>query len=355
MTDSGVVGLLDLGSNSVRLLVCKINPNQSYTILTRHKQMVRLGEGAFATGILAEAAIARTIEALRNMADMCRGYDVADTVAYATAAVRGAKNGAEFVERAARESGIRFAVISGLEEARLIHLGVSAGISVPYRAGLFVDIGGGSTEVVVGSGPKRLMMDSLRLGAVRAANAFPQIAGGPVSSDEYERVRAHVRNSSQRSIYAIRSLAPDIMVGSSGTIQNLAEIAARSGKTSASRGADGQSPAMKAAALSAVAKKLCSLSVDERRKIPGINPQRADIIIAGAAILQTLMEELDMEEITVSGRGLLEGMLQDYLTRGAYGYLDDSISTREQSVLQLARSCGFNERHARRVAALAEK
>jgi exopolyphosphatase/guanosine-5'-triphosphate,3'-diphosphate pyrophosphatase len=199
------------------------------------------------------------------------------------------------------------------------------------------------------------MMDSLRLGAVRLTNAFPQISGGPVSPDEYERVRAHVRNGSLRSVYQIRSLAPDIMVGSSGTILNLAEIAARSGKISATAGADGQSPAMKEAALAAVAKKLCSLSLDERRKMPGINPQRADIIIAGAAILQTLMEELGMDEITVSGRGLLEGMLQDYLTRGAYGYLDGAISTRERSVLQLGRSCGFNERHARQVAALAEK
>jgi exopolyphosphatase/guanosine-5'-triphosphate,3'-diphosphate pyrophosphatase len=142
-------------------------------------------------------------------------------------------------------------------------------------------------------------------------------------------------------------------VGSSGTIQNLAEMAARE-----SRGqlAGEEFPApetMSLDALCEVAKKLCSLPVSERKKVPGINPQRADIIVAGAAILQTLMEELGMREISISPRGLLDGMLQNYLERGAHGYLDGAISTRDQSVLQLARSCNCDEAHAMWVSHLA--
>jgi exopolyphosphatase/guanosine-5'-triphosphate,3'-diphosphate pyrophosphatase len=310
--------------------------------------MIRLGEGAFSSGKLSDAAVGRAIDAIRNIAEICRGYDVKDIEAYATAAVRDAENGAEFVGRAEAETGIRFSVISGMEEARLIHLGVATGLSFQYGKGLFIDIGGGSTEIVVGGADRDcIYLDSLKLGSVRMANAFAESAGtGPVSPGIYEKLKSSARNSSLHSLFTIRGLAPDILVGSSGTIQNLAEIAFRASKGATPRDDAAEPESMSLEALSEVARKLCSLPVSERKKIPGINPQRADIIVAGAAILQTLMEELGMPEIKISSRGLLDGMLQDYLERGRLGYLDGSMSAREQSVLQLARSCSYNETHA---------
>jgi exopolyphosphatase/guanosine-5'-triphosphate,3'-diphosphate pyrophosphatase len=349
--DSPAVGLIDLGSNSVRLMVFRINPNKSYTILTQHKQMVRLGEGSFASKRLSEAAMLRSLDALRNMKEICLGYDVADTVAYATAAVRDAGNSAEFVERAESESGIRLAVISGMEEARLIHLGVSAALPSPPRTGLFIDIGGGSTELIVGRGSDFLLLDSLKLGAVRVTNAYPETSGdSPVPAELYERIKNHVINNSIRIVRSIRELSPEMMIGSSGTIQNLSEIASNMAKA-APQGET--SPSLSRRALSEVARKLCSVPLEERKKIPGINPQRADIIIGGAAILHAIMDELGMEELTVTSRGLLDGMLLDYLSRGRFGYADDSMPTRASSVFQLARSCAFNERHAKWVARLA--
>ena len=352
---SSAIGLVDLGSNSVRLLVFRINPNKSYTILTRHKQMIRLGEGAFSSKHLSGAAIARALDAIGNIAEICKGYEVSGIEAYATAAVRDAVNGAEFVKRAEAETGIRFSVISGLEEARLIHLGVATGLSVQYKKGLFLDIGGGSTEMILATaGRECLYLDSMKLGSVRVAGAFAETAGdGPVAPDLYEKIKSHVRNSSLHSIFKVRRMSPDILVGSSGTIQNLAEMASRVSK-GWSAGEDAVVPeTMPLDSLCEVAKKLCSLPVSERKKVPGINPQRADIIVAGAAILQTLMEELGMREINISARGLLDGMLQDYLERGRHGYLDGSMSTREQSVLQLARLCNYDEVHSRWVAQLA--
>jgi exopolyphosphatase/guanosine-5'-triphosphate,3'-diphosphate pyrophosphatase len=349
------VGLIDLGSNSIRLLVFRINPNKSYTVLTRHKQMIRLGEGAFSSNRLSGEAMKRAMDAIRNMADLCRGYDVSDVEAYATAAVRDAKNGADFVEQAANETGIKFSMISGLEEARLIHLGVATGLTASYERGLFIDIGGGSTEMIVGNQALEcLYLDSLKLGSVRVANIFAESSGaGPISPNLYEKLKSHVRNSSLHSIFRIRDMAPDILVGSSGTIQNLAEMASRAAKSASPREAQDAPDALSLDALAEVAKKLCSISVAERGKIPGINPQRADIIVAGAAILQTLMEELDMREIQLSSRGLLDGMLQDYLERGRLGYLDRTMSTRDWSVLQLARSCDFDESHSMWVTRLA--
>jgi exopolyphosphatase/guanosine-5'-triphosphate,3'-diphosphate pyrophosphatase len=353
--ESSVVGLIDLGSNSIRLLVFRINPNKSYTVLTRHKQMIRLGEGAFLSRRLTDEAVARAMDAVRNIAEICRGYDVTDIEAYATAAVRDAKNGAEFVTRAESELDIRFSVISGLEEARLIHLGVSTGLPFHCEKGLFIDIGGGSTELIVGGdGHECLYLDSLKLGSVRVANAFTETSvAEPVLPAFYEKIKTHVRNSSLHSIFSIREIGPDVMVGSSGTIQNLSEIAARMVKNPPARNGGDPPESLSLDALADVAKKLCSMAVAERKKIPGINPQRADIIVAGAAILQTLMEELGMREIKISTRGLLDGMLQDYLERGRLGYLDGSMSIREQSVLQLARSCNYNENHSMWVMRLA--
>jgi exopolyphosphatase/guanosine-5'-triphosphate,3'-diphosphate pyrophosphatase len=218
---------------------------------------------------------------------------------------------------------------------------------------VFLDVGGGSTELMVGDKfHKCLYMDSLKLGSVRVANAFPGTSGeSSVSSSLYEKIRVHVRNNSFRSVLSARTLRPDAMAGSSGTIQNLAEIASRMSKNASPSGEMPES--LEIGALEDLAEKLCSLTLSERKKIPGINPSRADIIVAGAAILHTIMDEIGAPSIRISARGLLDGMLQDYLERGRFGYLDNSMTTREQSVLQLARSCNFNETHSRHVALLA--
>ncbi len=353
------VALVDLGSNSVRLMIVRINPNKSYTVQTRYKQMVRLGEGAFAAKKLGEAAMCRTIDALRNIAGICRGYEAGEIVALATAAVRDAGNGAEFVERAAAESGIVLEVVSGLEEARLIHLGVRTALPPFKGATVFIDIGGGSTELTVETPRSEPHYDSLKLGCVRLTNAFPELsAKGRVSPEQYGEVCAHVRNNSLRSVQKLQAYAIGErlrMVGSSGTIENLAEIFAQSPQAGRAQKKDGggQDLSLSLKDLAELAKKLCGMTLEERAKIPGINPQRADVIVGGAAILQTLMEELDLREVVVSTRGLLDGMLQDYLERGRWGYLDGTTSAREQSALQLARSCNFDEKHARWMTRLA--
>lgn len=350
-----VIGLVDLGSNSVRLMAVRINPNRSYTVLTRHKRMVRLGEDAFAKGRLSGEAMRRTISALLDIAEMCRGFGVAETVAIATAAVRDASNGGAFVERVYRETGIRFQIVSGLEEARLIHLGVSSALPPTEGPRLFVDIGGGSTELVVGRGGKFLHLDSLKLGAVRVAGRFPgAAASAPVPEALYAEMCAYVRNHSLRSVQKIVSWDVRAMVGSSGTIENLAAIAARrNGKGRNGKSGDEDARRLTFPVLAETARALCGMTLAERARVPGINPQRADIIVSGAAILQTLMTELQMPEIVVSDRGLLDGMLEDYLARGTYGYLDEAVPVRERSVLQLARSCHFDEGHARWASRLA--
>ena len=354
------IAFVDLGSNSVRLMIVRINPNRTHTVLTHYKQMVRLGEGAFASKRLAHKAVRRTISALRNIAEICAGYETEEVVALATAAVRDADNGLDFVEDAAKQTGIGFEIVSGLEEARLIHLGVKTALPPCDAPTVFIDIGGGSTELTLELPGEAPRYDSLKIGCVRLTNEYPALSSkARVPRNLYEEACARVRNGSLRSLQKLRDaiVGGQIrMVGSSGTVQNLSEIAAalanasRANRKNAAP-ADGSSLTLKA--LSGLARKLCGMTLAERASLPGINPQRADVILGGAAILQTLMEELGADEVTVSYRGLLDGMLQDYLERGRWGYLDDTSSAREQSALRLARSCHFDETHARRMTNLA--
>lgn len=355
------IAFVDLGSNSVRLMIVRINPNRTHTVLTRYKQMVRLGEGAFAAKRLTPKAVRRTMSALRNIAEICAGYETEEVVALATAAVRGADNGLDFVEDAAKQTGIGFEIVSGLEEARLIHLGVKTALPPCDAPTAFIDIGGGSTELTLELPGEAPRYDSLKIGCVRLTNEYPALSSKTrVPRDLYEEACARVRNVSLRSLQKLRDALAGgqiRMVGSSGTVQNLSEIAAalahasRANRKNAAATADGSSLTLKA--LSGLARKLCGMTLAERASLPGINPQRADVILGGAAILQTLMEELGANEVTVSYRGLLDGMLQDYLERGRWGYLDDTSSAREQSALRLARSCHFDEAHARRMTNLA--
>ena len=167
-----IVGFIDLGSNSARLLVVHLLPNGSYTVLNRIKHMVRLGENAFQTKQLQEPAIERTLVVLKAFADMCKTYNVKEVVAMATAATRSASNAQDFLERVKKCTGLKLSVISGKEEARLIYLGVSGGLPHSLGLRLFIDIGGGSTELVVANSETYENLDSLKLGCVRLTNRF---------------------------------------------------------------------------------------------------------------------------------------------------------------------------------------
>ena len=159
------IGIIDLGSNSVRLLLVRVHSDGSTTILNQVKHMVRLGEGGFTHNRLQEETMARTIAVLRGLAEMCAVYETTEIIAIATAAVRDAVNGPEFIRRVQEKTGIDFTVVSGREEARLIYLGVSSGLEQSKSLRLFIDIGGGSTELIVGDSQSYANLDSLNSAA----------------------------------------------------------------------------------------------------------------------------------------------------------------------------------------------
>lgn len=347
--DARVGAFLDIGTNSVRLLLVRINANDSFTILSQQKEVVRLGEDEFIDGYLRPEAMRRAALVCRTLADMAHAYEADEIVAIATAATREARNQDEFLRLLREEAGLEVHTISGREEARLIYLGVASGIDLRERRALFLDIGGGSTELVLGSQQQPEFLDSMRLGAIRLTSLF-FVPGepGPVTADRYALIQRYVRNASIRTIQRLGEHGADLMIGSSGTIENLADIAARRfhGRDRA------PSDTLTLEQLREVVQALCEMSLEERRSVPGINPDRADIIIAGSIILETLMTDLGMEEIRVSDRGLRQGLIVDYLARTRPGMLA-GMSVRDASVLQLGRRCNFDEPHARTVARLA--
>ena len=200
-----VTAFMDLGTNSVRLLVVRVNPNQSYTILRKEKEFARLGEGEFQDQYLKEEAMNRAISICEHFRVLALSYGTTEIVAVATSATRDALNRNEFLERLRDEAGLDVRVVSGKEEARLIYLGVSSGEHLAEQNCLFIDIGGGSTEVIVGGQNEYEYLDSMKLGAIRLTSIFflPD-ESGPVAPERYALICQHVRNASVRTMQILK-------------------------------------------------------------------------------------------------------------------------------------------------------
>jgi len=343
-----VVAFVDIGTNSVRLLLVRINPNGSYKPLTIQKESVRLGDKEFIDRILQPEAMQRAVIVCKKFVELARAYGAEEVIAVATSATRDASNKVQFLEMLKSEANLEVCPISGTEEGRLIYLGVSNGLRLGDSKALFIDIGGGSTEVSVGDQRQYYFLHSFNLGAIRLTNMFLPDETGPVSRERYEMVKTHIRRKAADVIKELYIYGLRCAVGSSGTIENLARIAFvylhKTGHENYDR--------LEYEDLKTIVRDMCALSLEERRKFPGINSQRADIIIAGAAIIETLMEELELTEIRVSKRGLREGLLVDYLSKSEFSYMITQMSVRKRSIMQLGLACHFDEEHAHTVTRL---
>jgi exopolyphosphatase/guanosine-5'-triphosphate,3'-diphosphate pyrophosphatase len=344
------VGFIDLGTNSVRLLLVRINPNHSYTVLSEQKETIRLGEGEFLHNRLQPDAMRRAALVCARFAEFARARGASDVVAVATSATREAENRAAFVRHLRNVAKIDVRVISGKEEARLIYLGVSSGFKLGNHQTLFIDVGGGSTEVIVGDQKEHTYLDSLKLGAIRLSGRYFRPGDtGPVSPERYSRIQRYVNTRTVRTLERLRNFKIEQTIASSGTAMNLAEIVMRrEHKRGLAKG-----DVITRTQLRSAVQMLCDLPLERRREVPGINPDRADIIIAGAAILETLLQELDLPGFGISERGLREGLPIDYLSRAENAHLFEQTSFRERSVLELGRRCGFDEPHAQQVVRIA--
>ena len=348
-SEDQVLAFIDLGTNSIRMSVVRIKANQAYTILREEKEIVRLGEHIFSRGYLHIKSMKRAVLVCQKFFEVANAFDSDEIVAVATSATREAKNKFEFLEELSK-IGLDVKVISGKEEARLIYLGISSGAHIENKKTIFIDIGGGSTEIIIGDQSRYYDIDSLELGAIRLSRMFLSEGGkNPVPGHVYKTMKMYARNKMLRTMERMNREKIELAIGSSGTIINLAEIARKIFK----KGGSKRDLVLEQGDLKEVIALLCSLPLDERIKISGINADRADIIIGGAVILETIMEECAIKEIMISHRSLRHGLLMDYLQRNGENLQFEKMSVREISVLRLGRSCNINECHANTVASLA--
>jgi exopolyphosphatase/guanosine-5'-triphosphate,3'-diphosphate pyrophosphatase len=347
-SSSQTLAFIDIGTNSVRLMVVALHGGRSWSILTQQKETVRLGEGEFGERVaLQPAAMDRTVQVCARFAELARAHEASSIVTVATAAAREASNRDAFVRRLRDEAGLQVHVVSGAEEARLIFLGVLSRVHVQGQRLLVVDIGGASTELAIGTAGGAEAVESMRLGAIRLTALLPD-GDGPVPAAAYRGMRRNVELALAPIVRRLQGHPIDAAYGTSGTIVNLAAVAARLLHDQAA----GAEQALSRQDLRTVMKALRAMPLEERRLTPGLNPARADIVVAGGAIIETVMDALRLETVTALGEcGLREGLVMDHLARSGRGPVAGSV--RERSVLHLAHVTGADVDHGRHVARLA--
>jgi exopolyphosphatase / guanosine-5'-triphosphate,3'-diphosphate pyrophosphatase len=347
--DGEIRAAIDLGTNSFHLVIARVESDGHFDVLDREKEVVRLGSGAGVMRLLTPEAIERGLEVLGRFRRIAEAYG-ATIDAVATSALREALNRDEFLRRARDEVGIDVDIVSGVEEARLIHLGVIQFVPLHDERILVIDIGGGSTEFVVGERTDVLLARSLKLGAIRLTDRF--FPGGEIRSKAVAECRAYVRSFLAPAVADVRALAPFTAVGSSGTILNLARIVAA--EQSDSNGVSSGDTFTARELRRVVATILARKQPADRADIPGLDEQRRDIIVAGAILLDEIVDLLSIEEIVVSEAALREGILVDRVAaRDGADVVHRLSDIRRRSVMRMADTFHENLEHIGRATDLA--
>ena len=347
------VAAIDIGTNSIHLLVAEVDPKLcSFSVVLAEKATTRLGDRDPQSGELSADAIERAFRTLRHNRDLALSHGVEQIVTAATSAVREAPNGRDFLVALQEQLGLDVDLVSGPEEARLIYLGVLSGMAFADRPHLIIDIGGGSTELVLADGQDARCLSSTRIGAVRLQREFCQ--QDPLPADHRGFLQAYIQGALDPAVAEVKAaLRPGeqpLMVATSGTAMALAALAA----------AEDPKPPLKLHGyrlsrerIDQLTARLLAMTPEQRRALSAINERRSEIIVPGALILQTAMAMLQVRELVVCDRALREGLIVDWMLRN--GLLDDRFAfqstIRERTVLHLAQSFGVDPSRAYRVAA----
>jgi exopolyphosphatase / guanosine-5'-triphosphate,3'-diphosphate pyrophosphatase len=292
---------VDIGSNSVRLKIARLQRGRLKP-LHEDREVTRLGEGVFRSGFLTPESMAETVKVLRRFHRTTQQI-VTDTVrVVATSAMRDARNSPAFLEWVKSATGWRVEIISGVEEARLIHLGLVSGPRVDRSPTLMIDLGGGSCELTVSRGGHIRDAVSLSLGAVRLTDEF--LRHDPARKGELKRLRGFIGRELNRAAGRIAAARIKNVIATSGTAAALAAVA-----THLRRGNHRQRQVVSRAEMARIAKRLARLPVAERRNIEGIGPRRAEIIAAGAMVYHELLDRLHLKGFRYSPLGLRDGIL----------------------------------------------
>ena len=300
------IAIIDIGSNSARLVVSHIYKNGAYNMVYNQKEALRLSQKVDGQNMLTEEAFTSTIDTMRSFAHMCKVYQADKTIAVATAAIRNATNGAELVAKVAEETGIQLHIISGKTEAYISYLGVINTLDV--KNGIIFDLGGGSTELILFKNRKILESVSLPLGAVNTTGMFN--IRNEMPPNVYNDVSAFVMSRLNQYPWLKQNNLPLIGVG--GTARTVAKIIQRAKKYPATKIHNYAYPVQ---TFRSFFNKLRLTNLEQRKKISGLSSERSDIILAGSTIISCLLEATGAKKLITSGCGLREGLFYDYYSK----------------------------------------
>ena len=346
------IAAIDVGTNSTHMLVASVDDSlRTFSIELAEKSTTRLGEKDPDTGELTPEAMERGLESLRRFKELAISHQVEQIVIAATSAVREAPNGRDFLQTVQDQLGLDVDLVSGPEEARLIYLGVLSGMPFGDRPHLVLDIGGGSTELILADGRDARALTSTRVGAVRLQRDF--VKDDPIPPNRRSFLQAFIQGSLEPAVDKVhRRIKPGekpVLVATSGTAMAIGALAAT----------EDDRPPLKLHGykvskqrLDRVVERLVVMTPEQRRDLAPINDRRAEIIVPGALILQTTMQMLGVGELVLSERALREGLIVDWMLR--HGLLEDRFSfqssIRQRTVMHQAQRFAVNRARAERVA-----
>ena len=346
------VAAIDVGTNSTHMLVASVDVALgTFSIDLAEKSNTRLGERDPETGELTPEAMTRGLESLRRFRELAVSHQVEQVVVAATSAVREAPNGRDFLQTIKDELDLDVDLVSGPEEARLIYLGVLSGMPFGDRPHLVLDIGGGSTELILADGRDARALTSTRVGAVRLQRDF--VKDDPIPPQRRSFLQAFIQGSLEPAVDKVhRRIKPGetpVLVATSGTAMAIGALAA----------SEDDRPPLKLHGykvsrqrLNRVVDRLAVMTPEQRRGLAAINDRRAEIIVPGSLILQTTMQMLGVDELVLSERALREGLIVDWMLR--HGLLEDRFSfqssIRQRTVVHQVQRFAVNQARAERVA-----
>lgn len=339
---------IDIGSNSIRMETAETMPGKPMRILTSDREVTRLGESVFRSGRIDAEAMDLTCNVLARMAAAYQALDVAGVRAVATSSVRDARNQAEFIQRASQAAGTQVEVISGREEARLIHLGVQSRWPQPDRRVLIVDVGGGSVEIIASEDGRIRDAVSKPLGAVRLRELF--LASDPPTGIELHRMQEYIDEKLAPVARRFGTSHWDRAIATSATAS---AVACAIGGIPRPKRERADRVRMPSAQIRKLSKRLSSLGLGGRRRVTGIGPRRAEIIVPGISVLVRVLEEFGLASIYYSAAGVRDGIIADLAARGVGRERAQLSPEQKREVERISLRYGVPRKHSRQVAALA--
>jgi exopolyphosphatase/guanosine-5'-triphosphate,3'-diphosphate pyrophosphatase len=344
------IAAIDIGTNSIHMIVVRVRPDLSFEVVDREKDMVRLGAGGLDGRSLTPTAIRAALQTLAKFKRLAESHKVDEIIAAATSATREAENGGDFIAEVHRQTGIAIRVISGTEEARLIHLAAGYGVDVGGTTAVVIDIGGGSVEITLGTASHLTSGKSFKLGVIRLTERF--VRTDPLAERDERRLVKHVNREIGTYVDQIVARGFDRVIGTSGTILSLGALAT---SASGTRVEDLRNLRVTAKSLHKVRKQIVDADLEERLAIPAMDPRRADLSVAGSILLDTIVRRLGADEFTLCDLALREGLVLDYIHRNSARIrkVERYPDVRRRSIVELGERCGYWSEHAQQVSRLA--